>query len=394
MMGKTFTLAAVAAVVALLTLGACADSGDNAPPPPPSVTVAQPILSELIDWDEYVGRFEAVQNVEVRPRATGYLSGVHFTDGQFVRKGQLLFTVDPRPSEAALGQARAQLAQAEANLANARSELARSEALVAARAASQEELEARRAAARSGDAQVAAARSLVRARALDLGFTRVTAPISGYVSQRRVDPGNSVAADQTVLTTIVSIDPLHFEFRGSEAMLLKYQRGGRGAAKGTPVRVRLLDEADFNHAGTLDFVDNSIDASAGTIQARALIPNPEGFIKPGMTGNLRLEASRPYQAVLVPDTAVISDAARRLLYVVDKDGTVVARPVETGPLSEGLRVIRSGISRDDRVIVGGIQRARPGAKVKAEPGRIERQKTPEERTASAPPSVIALPAAR
>jgi len=392
MMGKKLTIAGAAAV--LLFLGACSGDAENATPPPPPVTVAQPVTGDLIDWDEYVGRFEAVQNVEIRPRATGYLSAVHFTDGQFVRKGQLLFTVDPRPAQAALAQARAGLAQAEANAANAKTELARSEALVAARAASQEEVEARSAAARSGEAQVAAARSLVRARELDLGFTRVTAPISGYVSERMVDAGNSVAADQTILTTIVSTDQLHFKFRGSEAMLLKYQRGGQGASKGTAVRVRLPDEATFDHVGTLDFVDNRIDASAGTIQARAIIPNPDGFIKPGMTGNLRLEASQPYKAILVPDTAIVADGARRIVYVVDKEDTVVARPVETGPLSNSLRVIRSGVTSSDRVIIGGIQRARPGAKVTAQAGKIEAQEAPAQRASSAPPSVVALPAGR
>lgn len=387
-------LAAAAAALAL-ALSACSGGGDSAAPPAPSVTVAQPVVRQLVDWDEYVGRFEAVEDVEVRPRATGYLSAVHFTDGQYVRKGQLLFTVDPRPARAALGQARAQLAQAEANLANARTELARSETLVAAHAASQEELESRQATVRSGEAQVAAARSLVRARELDLGFTRVTAPISGRISERRVDPGNSVTADQTILTTIVSVNPLHFKFRGSEAMLLKYQRDGSGTAKGTPVRVRLPDEAEFVHPGTLDFIDNAIDAGAGTIQARAVIPNPDGFLKAGMTGNLRLEASKPYQAMLVPDTSIISDGARRIVYVVGKDDTVAARPVQTGPLSKGLRVVRSGVERGDRVIIGGIQRARPGQTVTAQPGKIELQDTPDAEVADTPPaSAVALPASQ
>ena len=180
-----------------------------------------------------------------------------------------------------------------------------------------------------------------RQRALDVGFTRVTAPISGRISYRRVDPGNSVTADQTVLTTIVSTDPLYFTFQGSEALLLKYQRSGAGG-QGTPVRVRLADEGEYKHAGKLDFVDNAIDAGSGTIRARAIIANGDGFLKPGMFGNLRLEASKAYPALLVPDTAIIADASRRIVYVVGKDGTVEARPVEVGPLMDGLRVIRSG----------------------------------------------------
>ncbi|MXO64498.1 efflux RND transporter periplasmic adaptor subunit [Altericroceibacterium endophyticum] len=389
MMGNK--LAAVAASLALV-LGACSSGGDDAAPPPPTVTVAQPVVQELVDWDEYVGRFEAVREVDVRPRATGYLSSAKFTDGQYVRKGQLLFTVDPRPARAALAQARAQLAQAEANLANARTELARSETLAAARAASQEELESRNAAVRSGEAQVAAARSLVRARELDVGFTRITAPISGRISERRVDPGNTVTADQTILTTIVSTNPLHFKFRGSEALLLKYQREGSGTVKGTQVRVRLPDETEFLHTGKLDFIDNAIDAGAGTIQARAVIPNPDGFLKAGMTGNLRLEASTPYQAMLVPDVAIVSDGARRVVYVVGKDGTVAARPVQTGPLSKGLRVIRSGLKPKESVIISGVQRARPGQKVTPKAGKIEAQDGADGEVADTPPaSAVALP---
>jgi RND family efflux transporter MFP subunit len=387
----------VAALAASLALGGCGSKADSAPPPgAPQVTVATPLVQDVVDWDDYVGRFEAVQSVEIRPRATGYLSGVYFRDGEFVRKNQLLFTVDPRPAKAAVAQAVAQLSQAQATLANARTELARSQTLFASRAASQEEVESRQATVRSGEAQVAAAGANVRARLLDLAFTRVTAPIAGRISERRVDAGNSVTADQTVLTTIVSISPLHFTFQGSEALLLKYQRQDSGARIGTPVRVRLSDEADYAHAGTLDFVDNAIDTGAGTIRARAIIPNPGGFLKPGMFGNLRLEASRPYPALLVPDTAIVADAARQVVYVVDKSGTVIARPVQTGPLLGSLRVIRSGIAREDRVIIGGIQRARPGQKVTPQNGRIAAQPAAASPPPSsdAPPSSTAQPAGR
>lgn len=377
------------AAALVLTLGGCGGGGNaNQAPPPPAVTVATPIVQDVVDWDEYVGRFEAVQSVEIRPRATGYLSGVYFRDGEFVHKNQLLFTVDPRPAKALVAQAVAQLSQAQAALANARTELARSQTLYASRAASQEEVESRQATARSAEAQVAAAGANLRARQLDLAFTRVTAPISGRISERRVDAGNSVVADQTVLTTIVSIDPLHFEFQGSEALLLKYQRQDSGTRIGTLVKVKLGDESDYSHAGTLDFVDNAIDAGAGTIRARAIIPNPGGFLKPGMFGNLRLEASLPYPALLVPDTAVVADAARQVLYIVDKTGTVTVRAVQTGPLVGGLRVIRSGIAESDRVIIDGTQRVRPGAKVQAKDGKIQPGAAP----AGAPPSSNAPPA--
>ncbi len=377
-----------AGFAASLLLGGCGGKADSAPPPPPPVTVATPLVQNVVDWDDYVGRFVAIQSVEIRPRATGYLSGVFFRDGEYVSRNQLLFTVDSRPAKAAVAQAAAQLAQAQATLANARTELARSQTLYASRAASKEEVESRQAAVRSGEAQVAAANANLRARQLDLAFTRVTAPISGRISERKVDPGNSVTADQTVLTTIVSVDPLHFEFQGSEALLLKYQRQGAGTQNGTPVRVKLSDESDYAHSGTLDFVDNAIDAGAGTIRARAIIPNPGGFLKPGMFGNLRLEGSRAYPALLVPDTAVVADAARQVLYVVDKSGTVTARPVETGPLMGNLRVIRSGIARGDQVIIDGLQRARPGQKVSPKAGKIQAQAG----AAGPPPSNDAAPA--
>lgn len=376
------------AILALLALAGCGGGQKQQAMPTPQVTVANPLQQDVVDWDDYVGRFEAISTVEVRPRASGYLQGVHFTDGQFVRQGQLLFTVDPRQAQAAVAQANAQLAQAQATLVNAKTELARSQTLALARAASQEEVEQRQAAVRTGEAQVAAAAAALQARKLDLGFTRVVAPISGVISERKVDPGNSVIADQTVLTSIVSVNPLHFVFQGSEALLLKYQRENAGTQKGTPVRIKLSDESEYSHAGVLDFVDNAVDAQAGTIRARAIVPNPGGFLKAGMFGSLKLEGSRPYPALLVPDTAIVADAARQVVYVVAQDGTVAAKPVQTGPLIGALRVIRSGLAKGDKVIIGGVQRARPGAKVQANPGKIEGGPG----APSAPPSSNAPPA--
>lgn len=392
---KRISIAAGAAALAL-ALSACSGGEQPQGRPDPAVVVSTPLIQEVADWDEYVGRFEAIENVEIRPRASGYLAGVHFKDGQYVKKGQLLFTVDARPAQAALAQAKAQVAQAQASLANARTEMARSKTLAAAQAASQEELEARTAALRSAEAQVAAANAVVRARELDVAFTRVSAPISGRISERRVDVGNSVAADQTVLTTIVSTDKLHFVFQGSEALLLKYQRTQSGTREGTPVRVKLSDEAEFSRSGTLDFVDNAVDTGAGTIRARAIIPNGDGFLKPGMFGNLMLEGSKPYQGMLVPDSAVIADSARRLVYVVDKDGKVAPRPVELGPLVGSLRVIRGGLTAEDRVIIDGVQRARPGAKVQPKDGKIEMKADakPAAPTQSAPPASVAMPVGR
>ena len=365
----------------LAALAACSGAeGQQGPPPPPAVTVAAPLVQEVVDWDDYVGRFEAIQSVEVKPRVSGYLQGVHFRDGEYVRAGQLLFTIDPRPAQAQLDQARAQLARAQASLANARTELARSRTLAASQAASTEEVEGRQAAVRAGEAEVAAARAALRAQSLNLGFTRILAPISGRISQRQLDPGNAVTADQTVLTTIVSTDPLHFAFDGSEALLLRYQRQNGGRV-GSPVRIRLQDEATYARPGRLDFVDNAIDPAAGTIQARAVVPNPDGFLRPGMMGRLRLSATAPYRAMLVPDSAIVTDGMRRLVHVVDREGNVTGRPVVLGPLVGSLRVIRSGVSPSDQIVIDGVQRILPGQKVAPRRGRIT------------PPAAIDPPAA-
>lgn len=359
------------APIAALVLGACSGGGDESPAAPaPSVTVAQPLVRQVRDWDDYVGRFEAVQSVEVRPRSTGYLQRVHFTDGQYVRAGQVLFTIDARPAQAAREQARAQLARAEALLANARTELARSETLAASQAASQEEVEQRRSAVRTGVAEVNAARANVEAQQLLVGFTSVRAPISGLVAERLVDAGNTVVADQTILTRIVSVSPIHFTFEGSEALLLKNQRDDI-AGQGAEVRVKLQDEAEYTHPGRIDYLDPVIDPTAGTVRGRAVLPNPDGFLKPGLLGSMQIAGSTSYEALLVPETAIITDVARRLVYVVEADGTVVAKAVELGPQAGGLRVIRSGIAAEDRVIIGGVQRARPGQVVQPRPGTIE-----------------------
>lgn len=353
-----------------LSLAACS-GGEEAQGGPPAlpVTVAQPLVREVTEWDDYVGRFEAVSSVEVRPRATGYLQRSHFTDGQYVRAGQLLFTIDARPTQAALDQARAQLARAKATLVNARTELARSETLAKSQAASVEEVEQRRAAVRAGEADVAAAQAAVRAAQLNVGFTRVTAPISGRVSQRMVDPGNAVTADQTVLTRIVSTNPMHFLFQGSEASLLQYERQGDTLQK-APVRIRLQGEEDYRIHGRIDFVDNALSDGSGTIAVRAVVPNSDGKLRPGMFGQLQLAASAPRPSLMVPATAIVTDGARRLVYVIGKGDVVQARPVELGPVIDGLRVIRSGITAQDRIVVNGIQRAQPGQPAKVQPGRI------------------------
>ena len=384
------------AIAIYVVLAGCSSDGEaQGAPPPAEVTVATPLAGEVVDWDDFVGRFEAPQNVEVKPRVSGYVIRTHFRDGQYVRRGQLLFTIDARPAQAQLDQAQAQLVSAEAQATNARTELARSRTLAAQRAASVEEVEQRQAALRSANANIAAAAAALRARQLDIGFTRVTSPISGQVSQRLVDPGNAVSADQSVLTTVISTNPLHFSFDGSEALLLRFQRQD-GSRIGAPVRIKLQDEGQYVHAGRLDFIDNVLSAGSGTIRGRAVVPNPDGFLKPGMMGRLRLASSVPYRAIMVPDTAIATDAARRVVYVVDKTNTVVVRPVQLGPLNGTLRVIRSGLKPQDQVIIGGIQRAMPGSKVKPKRGRIVPPTTtePDGPAPQAPPPSVATSVAQ
>jgi|TARA_R110002124_G_scaffold43356_5_gene133127 RND family efflux transporter MFP subunit len=362
-----------ASVLMAGVLQSCTPRSEAQTPPAPAVTVAVPLVRQVQDWDEFTGRFEATRSVEVRARVGGYISAVHFRDGAQVRQGQLLFTLDPRPAQAALAAARASLAQAQAQLALARTNLARSEGLLEAQAVSRAEVDAQRGAQQTAEASVAAANAAVRARQLDLEFTRVTAPISGRVSDRRIDPGNLVGGGSSgadVLTTIVAGGPVYFTFDASEAVLLKYQRQTR---QGTaPVRLRLQDEAGFSRSGTLDFTDNAVDTASGVIRLRAVVPNADGLLKPGMFGQARLAGAGTYEAMLVPDAAITTDQARRIVYVVAADGSVAPRPVQTGPLVEGLRVVRSGLQRTDRVVINGVQRIQqPGMKVQASAGRIE-----------------------
>lgn len=368
---RTVKIVTASALMAVALYG-CSQPSEAQAPPAPAVTVATPLVRAVQDWDEFTGRFEATQSVEVRARVGGYIQGVHFRDGDYVSRGQLLFTLDPRPAQAALASARAQLAQAQAQVNLARTELTRSETLLASQAVSQAEVDTRRGALQTAEAAIAAANANVRARQLDLEFTRVTAPISGRVSDRRVDPGNLVAGGSSqadVLTTVVSSAPIHFVFDGSEAVLLKYQRQARNGA--APIQVRLQDETSYERSGTLDFTDNAVDSASGVIRLRALVPNADGFLKPGMFGQARLAGAGSYQAMLVPDASVATDQARRIVYVVAADGTVSPRPVQLGPLVDGLRVVRSGLQPTDRVIISGVQRIQqPGMKVQPKNGRI------------------------
>lgn len=340
------------------------------------MVTAPPLQREVVDWDDFVGQFESPSSVQVRPRVSGYVTAVTFKDGQSVRKGQLLFRIDPRPYQAAFDQAKAQTARAAAALADARTELERSKALLSVRATSQEDVDTRQAAEKTGEADLAAAEAAERTAALNLGFTNVTAPIAGRASDSKAMPGNLVTQDQTVLTSIVSLDPIRFRFTGAEAQFLKYQRAGLLAGGAQPqVQIRLQDETDYRWPGRLAFVDNAYDPASGVISAYALVANPSGLLAPGMFGHMRMQGSRPYLALLVPDQAVVIDQSRDVVYVVDARGQVAQKRVDLGPVVDGLRVIRAGVGPGDRIIIDGVQHARPGKPVRVQSGTVAPETT-------------------
>ena len=382
-------LATLAIALACLLAG-CGEGQKQAAAPPPKVTVANPIKHTIVDQDEYVGRFVPVDVVEVRARVSGYLDKINFTDGQIVKQGDLLFTIDKRPFQNTLDQARANLETAKSNVAFTQSDLARGQQLVRERTISEQIYEQRAQAFRNAQASVAANEAMVRQAELDLEYTEPRAPITGRIGDRRVTQGNLVTGgaggNTTLLATIVSIDPIRFEFTFDEGALLRYQRLASGSNEvgglgGTAVRLKLLDETDFSHAARMDFVDNVIDRATGTIRGRAQLSNANGLFTPGMFARVQVPASAPYQALMIPDAAIGSEQARKFVYVIDQDNVARLRYVTLGQLVDDLRVIKDGLSAGDRVVVNGLMRVRQGQKV-----------TPDEQPAASPQASV--PAAR
>lgn len=371
----------VALLACLLALAGCGEGSDGSAqaarqaPPPPPVTVAAPLVRSLVEWDEFTGRFEAVESVELRARVSGYLDSVHFEDGSLVEKGQLLFVIDPRPFEAAVAQAEAQVASAEARLQLARVDLERASKLADSSAVSRATLDQRKAEERAATAELDAARAALRKARLELEFTQVRAPVAGRISSRRADVGNLVGPE-TLLTTLVSLDPIHFVFDMSEHEFLAYQRAvlagqlpsTRNSA--TPVGIRLQDEDGWPREGLMNFVDNRVDRGTGTVRARAVLDNSDHLILPGQFGTIRIPGSPEYEALLVPDSVIGTDQDRRFVLTVGEDGTVTPQIVRPGPRELGLRIIRNGLEPADRIVIDGLMRARPGSKVTPQPGEI------------------------
>lgn len=352
----------------------------QATPPAPTVTASRPLQRSVVEWNEYTGQFAASESVEIRARVSGYLTEIHFEDGQFVKKGDLLFVIDPRPFEIALASAKAQVTQAEAKLDLANRQLDR-----AAELRQRDNIPASTYDERVGDVRAAsgaldAARAAVASAELDLEFSHITAPMAGHVSRHLVSIGNLVfggtGGNTTLLTTIVATDPIYCNFDISEADLLAYQHaaaGGQLKAAGGVIAIEAhrLDETDWTLKGRLNFVENRVDRGSGTLRARAIFANPDATIVAGTFARLRVPASEPHQAMLVPDAAVLSDQSRKILMVVRDDGAVEPHVVHLGPLEGGLRIIRDGIKPTDRVVIDGLLRIRPGVKVAAQDGKIE-----------------------
>jgi multidrug efflux system membrane fusion protein len=371
--GRRAASALLASAIALL-LTACGGGGEMTLPPA-EVSVAPVTVRSIAQWDEFTGRIEAVERAEVRPRVAGTITAVHFREGTMVRRGELLFSIDDRPFEAAAASARADLTRAEARKALARSEQARSEALRADNAVSAGELEARENEARQAEADVQAARARLAQAELELGFTRITAPIDGRAGAIALRAGNLVGIGEPVLTTVVSTDPVHVSFHGDERAYLRYQAMARSGERpssrdaANPVRVGLADEAGFPHEGRMVFVDNAVDPATGTILARAELANPDGRFTPGLFARVRLLGSGEREAVLVHPQAVLTDQDRRYVFVLaeGEDGSPVAlrRDVVLGPRVDGLVVVEQGLAAGDRVVVNGMRRIFfPGAPVR------------------------------
>lgn len=359
-------------LIAAALLGAGPAAAQMPGAPPPGVTVAKPVVKEIVEQDQYTGRFDPIEFVEVRARVTGYLDKIMFQDGANVKKGEVLFIIDRRPYKAALEQAQAALTSAKARLSFTQTDLERAQVLSRGGNISEQVTDQRRQASQTAQADVDSAEAALRNAQLNYDFTEVKSPINGRISQRLVTEGNIVSTDQTILSRIVSLDPVYFGFNVDERSFLKYQgtlgigMGQMQRGKGAPVLIALSGEAKPTRKGTLDFVDNRVDNQTGTMLLRATVENPDNFIKPGLFGIVSMPATKPYQGVLIPDEAVSANQDKRIVYVLGEGDKVAAKPVKLGPIVDGYRVIREGVKGDELVVINGVAKVRPGAQVKAE----------------------------
>lgn len=370
---STFTTVSTVAVLVSL-LDACGGSGGGGQaPPPPQVSVAQVIERNVKDWDEFTGRLQAVETVEIRPRVSGYIDRVAFAEGSLVKQGDLLFIIDPRPYQADYDRAAADVKRYKTALDLAKVELERVQHLKDSGAVSQEELDERKSTLAQADANVAGAAAAQEAAALNLNFTRVTSPISGRVSRAEVTKGNLVtggANGGTLLSSVVSINPIYIYFDADEQSFLRYSQAARNPTTATatpdagrPVMVGLANEEGFPHQGKVDFVDNQLNSQTGTIRARAVLDNKDGRFTPGLFARVQLLAGGEYSAILIEDRAVNTDQSQKYVFVLGANNMIEYRKVKLGRIVDGLRIVREGLKAGDVVVVNGSQRVHPGIPV-------------------------------
>lgn len=351
-------------LLTVFLVGCHSQAAEEQTPNQPLVSIAPVVERQIIQWDDFNGRIEAVETVALRPRVSGHIEKINYREGQTVTRGDVLFEIDARGYQAALTRAEADLASARAHASLARSEASRAQRLVSLKAVSAEELERRRAASAQADAAVKFAQAAVETARLELDFTRVRAPISGRAGRALVTVGNLVSSEGTenILTTLVSLDPMHVHFDSDERTYLRYAQMVRTGERpderngGVPVNIGLVGEDGHPHVGQVDFIDNRVDPDSGTIRARATLSNPDGLLTPGLYARVRLQGSIPFKAVLVDDKAVMTDQDRKYVYIVDENNEAKRRDVSLGRLAEGLRIVENGLQQGDRVIVNGIQK--------------------------------------
>ncbi|HWT58408.1 MAG TPA: efflux RND transporter periplasmic adaptor subunit [Rhizobium sp.] len=383
----TYVLRRILMLGCMTTFMPLAAMAQGAPSGPPPVTVAKPVVRDVVDSDEFIGRFEPVDEVSVRSRVGGYLQEIHFQDGALVKQGDLLFVIDQRPFVTALSQAKATLEAAQSALVFADAQFKRAQSLTASGSQAAQTLDDRRREFDSAEANVRGAQAAADRASLDMEYTEIKAPLSGRIDRRLISAGNLVQTDQTVLTTIVSLDPIDFYFDVDERRLLNFADTARKMGKelqqgggGLDVSVTISDPSAKPFKGKLDFAENRVDNESGTIRLRARFPNPDLVLQPGLFGRIQVEASNTYQAILVPDEAIGSDQNERVVYVVDAQGKVSTKPVRPGPRLYGYRVIREGLDGTETIIVNGLMRARPGSTITPQMTELpqERQDTPPE----------------
>ncbi|NKB58418.1 MAG: efflux RND transporter periplasmic adaptor subunit [Alphaproteobacteria bacterium] len=356
---------------AAILLAACGEPAQQQAQAPqaPQVTVAKPVVKDIKEWDDFTGRFQAIEDVDIRARVTGYVQAVHFDEGEVVKVGDILLTIDQRTYQSALDEAIAALRVAEAALSFATKELARAEDLSKRGNISRSVVDERREAFSAAQAEIQGAKAAVQRARLDMEFTLIRAPITGRISSKQISIGSLVNANETILTNIASLDPMHFVFDVDERSYLAYvrmaQNGTRRSGRITPyeVLVTLSDEKEGTRTGFLDFVDNRMDQASGTIRGRAVFSNEDGFLLPGLFGRISIPGSPVYKGILIPDEAIGSDQDRRVVYVVGEGGKVSARVIRPGPRIDGYRVVRKGLTGDETLVVKGLMRVRPGVTV-------------------------------